>query len=99
MLHRKGEVRQGHVSRTRRLSPDMMVILENKLDALVRLHTPWPLVSHERVVDRFIAPFDLLVHKALVIVADFPPGAREHRSHAQEFLHRCRLEDPRLRIN
>ena len=21
---------------------DMMVILENKLDALVRLHTPWP---------------------------------------------------------
>ena len=27
---------------------DMMVILENKLDALVRLHTPWPpgLIGH-----------------------------------------------------
>ena len=27
---------------------DMMVILENRLDALVRLHTPWPpgLIGH-----------------------------------------------------
>ena len=32
---------------------DMMVILENKLDALVRLHTPWPpgLIGHPHQYD------------------------------------------------
>ena len=31
----------------------MMVILENKLDALVRLHTPWPpgLIGHPHQYD------------------------------------------------
>ena len=32
---------------------DMMVILENRLDALVRLHTPWPpgLIGHPHQYD------------------------------------------------
>ena len=32
---------------------DMMVILENKLDALVRLHTPWPpaMIGHPHQYD------------------------------------------------
>jgi hypothetical protein len=41
----------------------------------------------------------LLVHKPLVIIPDLPTSAWEHRSHAQELLHGCRLEDPSLRID
>ena len=61
---------------------DMMVILENKLDALVRLHTPWPpgLIGHPHQYD---IPHNLTPESAVRAKCrvDRSAGARRLRNH------------------